>query len=620
MLQNIRDNTQGILAKVIMGLLLVPFALFGIESLVGNNGPAEVARINGEKIREPELLEAINVQKRQLLARMGENIQPEMLEDSVLRKSALDDLITRHLLKQSAENMKLRLPVGAVDRNILAMPEFQEDGKFSPTRYEQLLRGQGYTPNYFKQLIHEGLLINQLYSAFIGSEFATPAEFKNVAGMLQQQRSFKYLTLPIAGVAEKIVVGDDEAKAYYAEHSKDFLSEEKVRLEYIELRAQDYFKKVDDAVVRSEYERESAAFKPRIERHAAHIMIEVSKQRDDAQAKALLASIQEKLKAGEDFAKLAAQYSDDVGSKTNGGDLGVSTGDAFPEQFEAALGKLAVGQVSEPVKSESGYHLIKLVEQQTSERPTFEQRKADIARSLQESGATPELTKNVEKLRDLVFNSDGLNGPAKEVQATVQTSDWLDRKSADPLLGNPKVIAAAFSQEVLRNRNNSEVLELAPDHFVVLRIREHAESAPKPFEEVKPAIVAAVRQKRAAEQLTADAQQLIKQVRDGADFAKLAGQQGYALKSVEKSTRNNGSFNPELLRAAFALSKTEQRPIESLQLANGDIAVLQLEEIAEGTSDSLTPVQRDALVAQFGKAGFASFMEDVREKAEITRR
>lgn len=620
MLQNIRDNVQGIFAKIIMGLLLVPFALFGIESLVGNNGPAEVARINGEKIREPELVEAINVQKRQLLARMGENIQPELLDDAVLRKSALDDLITRHLLKQSAESMKLRLPAGAVDRNILAMPEFQENGQFSAVRYEQLLRGQGYSTNYFKQLIQEGMLINQLYSAFTSSEFATPAEYKNIAGMLQQQRSFRYVTLPLAGLADKIAVNDDDAKAYYAEHAKEFMSDERVKLEYVELRAQDYFQEVDDAAVKSEYEREIAAFKPHIERHAAHIKIEVGKQRDDAQAQALLASIAEKLKAGEDFAKLAAQYSDDLGSKASGGDLGVSAGDIFPAPFEAALAKLSVGQVSEPVKTESGYHLIKLVDQQTSEKPTFEQRKADIAQRLRESGAQPELAKNVEKLRDLVFNSDGLSGPAQQVQATVHTSDWIDRKSTDPLLSNPKIMAAAFSKEILQDRNNSDVLELAPGHFVVLRIKEHTEAAPKPFEQVKPAIVQAVKQRRATEQLTADAQQLMKQVREGGDFAKLAGQQGYTVRSAEKTLRTNGSINAELLRAAFALPKTEQNPADSLQLDNGDVAVLQLEEIVDGAPDSLAPTQRDALVAQYGKAGFSSFMEDVRARAEVIRR
>lgn len=625
MLQNIRDNVQGLVAKIIMGILVVPFAIFGIESLVGNNGPVEVAKVNGEKIREPELAQAINIQKRQLLARMGDNVQPELLDDGALRGPTLDDLIAQHLLKQSAEALKLSLPAHAVDQTILSIPAFQENGKFSPQRYEMLLNNQGYSPLYFKQLMQRELLINQLHVAFVGSDFVTPAELKAVAGLLQQQRSFRYTTLPAAGRADKVVVSDDDVKAYYDEHAKEFLSEERVKLEYIELRAADYFKPVDDATIKSEYEREMAAFKPRVERHAAHILVEVSKQRDDAQAQALAASIAQKLKAGEAFDKLAEQYSDDIGSKSNGGDLGVSTGDAFPPQFEAALGKLAVGQVSEPVKSESGYHLIKLLDQHTSERPTFEQRKADIAQRLQQDGAQPELTRNVEKLRDLVFNSDGLSGPAQQVKAALHTSDWIDRKSTDPLLGNPKVLAAAFGQEVLKDRNNSDVLELSPDHFVVLRVKEHVEAAPKPLDEVRPAIVAAIKQQRANAELTAEAEQLIRQVREGGDFAKLAGERGYAVKTVDKAARNNTALSPELLRGAFALPKVakDTMPIDALPLANGDVAVVQLQEVVDGAPDSLNPGQRDALVAQlqqdFGKAGFAAFMEDIRAKAEITR-
>lgn len=625
MLQNIRNNVQGLVAKVIMGLLVVPFAIFGIESLVSNNGPTEVAKVNGEKIREPELAQAINIQKRQLLARMGDNVQPEQLDDAVLRGPTLDDLISQHLLKQSAESMKLALPAHAVDQTILSIPAFQDNGKFSPERYEMLLRNQGYSTLYFKQLMQRELLINQLHLAFVGSDFVTPAELKVVAGLLQQQRSFRYTTLPIAGLADKIDVSDADVKTYYAEHSKEFLSEERVKLDYIELRAADYFQPVDDAAVKSEYEREMAAFKPRTERHAAHIMIEVNKQRDDAQAQALAASIAQKLKGGEDFAKLAAQYSDDIGSKSNGGDLGTSTGDAFPAQFEAALAKLGVGQVSEPVKSDSGYHLIKLVDQQTSERPTFEQRKAEITQRLQQGGAGPELAKNVEKLRDLVFNSDGLSGPAQQVKSALHTSDWIDRKSTDPLLGNPKVLSAAFGQEVLKEGNNSDVLELTPDHYIVLRVKEHVEAAPKPIEEVRPAIIAAVKQQRANAKIMADAQKLIEQVKQGGDFAKLAGQLGYPVKTVEKTARNNGAVGPELLRAAFALPKVAKdgSAIDSLPLANGDVAVLQLQDVTDGAPDSLNPGQREALLAQlqqdFGKAGFAAFMEDIRAKADIKR-
>lgn len=626
MLQNIRNNVQGVTAKIIMGLMIVPFAIFGIESLVGGGGPAQVAKVNGEKIGEVELAQAINVQKRQLLARMGDNVQPELLDDAALRGPALDGLITQYLLKQSADSLKLRLPAQAVDQTILSMSAFQDNGKFSPERYEMLLRNQGYSTLYFKQLMQKELLINQLHSAFVSSDFVTPAELKAVAGLLQQQRSFRYLTIPIAGLAEKIVISDADVNAYYQEHAKEFLSEERVKLEYIELRAEDYFPPVDESAVKAEYDREVAALKGKVERHAAHILIETNAQRDEAQAQALLASIAEKLKAGDDFAKLAAQYSDDVGSKVNGGDLGVSGGDTFPPQFEAALAKLSVGQVSEPVKSESGYHLIKLVGQQAGEAPPFEQRKVEIAQRLQRSEAQPELTRNVEKLRDLVFNSDGLGGPAQQLKATVRSSDWIDRKSTDALLGNPKVLAAAFSQEVLKDRNNSDVLELSADQYVVLRIKEHVEATPRPLEEVKATIVATLKQQRATEQVASDAQQLIKQVEQGGDLAKLASAQGFTVKSAEKTARNNGSINPELLRAAFALPKVAKdgTAIDSLQLSNGDIAVVQLQEVVDGAPDSLNPGQREALLAQlqqsFGTAGFAAFMEDSRAKAKIERR
>jgi peptidyl-prolyl cis-trans isomerase D len=627
MLQNIRDNVQGLVAKIIIGLIVVPFAIFGIESLVGGGGPVEVAKVNGEKIEEAELAQAINVQRRQLLARMGDNVQPALLDEAALRGPALDGLITQHLLKQNAEALKLRLPAQSVDQTILSMAAFQDNGKFSPERYEMLLRNQGYSTAYFKQLMQQELLINQLHSAFVGSDFVTPAELKTVAGLLQQQRSFRYVTIPVAGLADKVNISDAEIATYYKEHSDQFLSEERVKLEYIALHAEDYFQPVDDAAIKTEYDREMADFKPSTERHAAHILIEANKQRDDAEAQALVATVAKKLAAGEDFAKLAAQYSDDIGSKTSGGDLGVSSGDAFPPQFEAALSKLGVGEISAPVKSESGYHLIKLLEQHTRERPTLEQRKAEIAQRLQQSGAHPELIKNVEKLRDLVFNSEGLAGPAKELKATIRESDWIDRKSTDPLLGDPKVIAAAFSQEVVKENNNSDVLELSPDRYVVLRMKEHQPATPKPLDEVKAGIVAALKQQRAIDEVKSIADQLIKQIKQGDDLEKLASQRGYAIKTVEKSARNNGAVNPELLRGAFSLPKTASGTAASanmLELSNGDVAVLQLQVVIDGVPDSLNPGQRDALLAQlqqsFGTAGFAAFMEDTRARAEIKRR
>ena len=420
MLQNIRNNIQGTVAKIIIAIIIVPFAIFGIESLIGGGSSNEAAQVNGEKISDSDLQQAINIQKRQLLAMMGDNVQPAMLDDAALRGPALDALITQHLLQQGAAALKLGVSPQAVDQMILSMAAFQDDGKFSPDRYQALLRNQGYTPVYFKHMLQQELVVNQLHSGIADTDFVTPNELQRVTGLLQQQRSFAYVSIPVANLQEQVVINDSDIQSYYDEHKDKFLNEERIKPEYIELRVEDYFQPVDDAAVKAEYDREIANFKPSTERHAAHILIEVNDQRSDEQAKALAESIRTKLAAGEDFAKLAAQYSDDVGSKNSGGDLGSSGGDTFPAVFEQALAQLQVGALSMPVKSESGYHLIKLLDAQVKDKPTFEQRKADIALHLQQAKAQPELQKAVEKLRDLVFNADGLSGSSARIEIAAE--------------------------------------------------------------------------------------------------------------------------------------------------------------------------------------------------------
>ena len=624
MLQNIRDNIQGTVAKVIIAIIIVPFAIFGIESLVRSGGPIEVAKINGEKISEIELQQAITVQKRQLYASMGDNVQPEMLEDAKLRGPALDGLISQRLLQQSAAEMKLGMPAQAVDQTILSIASFQEAGKFSPERYQTLLRNQGYTPAYFKHMLQQELIVNQLHSGLADSEFVTSKELQYVAGLLQQQRSFNYLTIPIAGLADKIAVSDADAQKYYEEHKDQYLREERVKLDYIELRAQDFAPPLDEAALKAEYEREMAEQKDVTERRAAHILIEINAQRNEQQARELAESIVKQATAGADFAKLAAQYSDDIGSKNSGGDLGTSTGATFPPLFEETLAKMHAGEVSAPVKFESGFELLKLNDVHTKERPTFAEKKDEIAQRLLQSKAQPDLLKTVEKLRDLVFNSDGLTGPASDLKLMVKQSGWLERKNSDPLFVNEKLVAVAFSNEVLKDHNNSEVIELSPDHFVVLRANEYEAATPQPFDKVKNAIVAALKQQRAGEQGKQIAAELERRLQQGEDFKQVAG--NYAVRSAEKVTRSGGNIAPELLRAAFAIPRPQAnkpKPLDTVN-AEGNIVLLQLTDVVEGAPDSLNPAQRNAVVAQlqqgFGAADFASFMENLRARAEIKRR
>lgn len=627
MLQNIRDNIQGVVAKIIIALIIVPFAIFGIETLIGGGGPVEVAKVNGDKISEVELQQAITVRKQQLLADMGDKVQPSMLEDTALRGPALDGLITQRLLQQGAAELNLSMPAQVVDQTILSIAAFQADGKFAPDRYQALLRSQGYTPAYFKHMLQQELLVNQLHSGLSESEFVTSKELQKIAGMLQQQRSFNYLTIPLAALTEKITPDAKDIEAYYQAHQDQFLSPERVKLDYIELRAEDFAPPLDDKALQAEYERETASAKPITQRRAAHILIEVNAQRSEQQARELADSIAKKIAAGEDFAKLAEQYSDDIGSKRSGGDIGLSDGTAFPPQFEQTLAGMKAGEVSAPFKAGEGIELLKLVDVSTKPVPTFAEKKAEIAQRLVREKAQPELVKTVEKLRDLVFNSDGLNAPATELKLTVKQSGWLERSNNDALFSNEKVMSAAFSAEVLKDHNNSDVIELAPDHYVVLRVKEHEAAAPKALTSVTAEISNALKQERAREQIKQIATTLSQRLAQGEDFKKVATEAGYSPKSVEKTTRAGGSVAAELSRAAFAMSRPiagKTLPVDTVSMSNGDLMLLQLAEVVEGQSQSLNEIQRSVVLSQLqqgmGTADFAAFMENLRTRAEIKRR
>ena len=363
------------------------------------------------------------------------------------------------------------------------------------------------------------------------------------------------------------------------------------------------------------------------ERRAAHILVEINAQRTEQQARELADSIRQKIAAGEDFAALAAQYSDDLGSKNSGGDLGVSDGTVFPALFEQTLAAIKAGEVSAPVKTDDGFELLKLIDVHTKPLPTFAEKKAEIAQRLLREKAQPELLKSVEKLRDLVFNSESLSGPATELKLAVKESDWLEQKNADPVFGNEKVMAAAFSPEVLKDRNNSDVIELTPDHYVVVRVKEHQAAAAKPLANVSGEVVSALKKERANEQAKQIAADITQRVAQGEDFKKAVTAAGYTPKTVEKATRSGGVASPELLRAVFAMSRPlagKSMPVDTVNVGEGDLALMQLSDVVEGQPDSLSPPQRAAVVAQlrqgFGMADFAAFLESLRTRAEIERR
>ncbi len=624
MLQSIRSNVQGTMAKIIVAIIVVPFAIFGIESLVQGGGDVPAATVNGEKIGQGELQRAIRQQQQRLLATMGENIDPSVLDESRLQQPVLENLITQELLSQQAHKLGFGISNAGVDQLLTSLPQFQqEDGQFSSERYLAVLRESGFAPVDFKARVREDLLIDQLYSGLALSEFITPAELARVVALSRQQRSFDYIVVPVAKDLSGVTVTDSDIEAYYQANTSAFMQPERVKLEYVELKASDFVKPVDEAAIVAEYEREKQNAGSGIERHAAHILIEIGGDRDEAAAQALAAKVKGELEAGADFTALAARYSDDFGTKQSGGDLGISGGETFPQPFEQALAALQPGQVSEPVRTDAGLHLIKLVDQRVETFPPLEQRRTEISERLAAQVAQPELLKAIEHLRDLVFNADGLKQPAREMKLEVRSTDWLARDNSDSMFSNPRLIGAAFTNEVLKERNNSDAIELAPDHFVVLRVADHAEAAPRPLAEIRAEVETLLKRERAVAQAHTRAEALKQELAGGAELAAVAAKAGLELKQAKQLQRSAADVDHEIVRAAFELPRKGGSAEQTVlaDTATGDVALIRLRGVEDGKSGDLEQPQQRMLAMQLrrgnGEALFAAYLDAVRSAADI---
>lgn len=369
MLQNMRQNIQGPTTKIVVWLIVISFSIFGIESILVGGGGAGVAEVNGQEITPQELQEALNTQKRRLVAMMGDNIDPAMLDDDVLKGEVLNSLISRKLLMQTAHDMGLVVSKRDIGSLIGSMEQFQIEGVFSPQLFTSVLSSAGYTPSYFKKTLNDDVAMTQLRSGLVGSEFVTPLELTLGATVDAEQRDLRFLTVPLQTFLANQEVTDEEIAAYYAVHQDDFRTSETVVLDYIELTPDQFKQPVEESAIEAAYQEQIKSTAYQTENRVAHILFEAREGESDEARAQRVADAQAKLAAGADFAEVAAEFSDDVGSAANGGDLGFSSGDAFPPEMEEAIAALSENQVSAPVQTDAGIHLIRLTERRRAKLP-----------------------------------------------------------------------------------------------------------------------------------------------------------------------------------------------------------------------------------------------------------
>jgi peptidyl-prolyl cis-trans isomerase D len=376
---------------------------------------------------------------------------------------------------------------------------------------------------------------------------------------------------------------------------------------------------VSDEQVQKQFEQNAKAFVAKTERQAAHILLEGA----DAQARA--EELKLKLAAGADFAKTATEFSADEGSKAQGGDLGFSSGDAFPAEFEAALAKLKVNEVSVPVKTDAGVHIIKLLAERGANAPTFEESKAGILDQLKRTEAESQFGAKLEKLKDLAYNADSLADVAKELGLSAQNTGLFTKTGGKDLTANTAVVAAAFSAEVLEQGNASDVIELEPSRVLVLKKTDRKPAQLQPLETVKEQITAVVRAEKVQALLAQQAQGVIAALNSGASLVAQAKALGLESKVAAAVTRSDSATDRDILQYAFSLATpTPNKPVVgSVRTAKGDHAVVVLNAVALGAEDKVPQEQRSSIATQLaninGAYDFKSFQSHLEEVAKIKR-
>ncbi|MBW2939189.1 SurA N-terminal domain-containing protein [Zhongshania aquimaris] len=622
MLQNIRNNIQGTAAKVIIAIIIVPFALFGIDSLFSSSAPSAAAVVNGEKISEAELQQAITLQKRRLLSMMGDQIDPAMLDDAILRKPALNTLIKQQLLLQAAQAEDIEISNAQLNATIAAMPQFEEDGRFSQERYEQVLRMQGYNSSFFKQLLKSDLTIQQLSTAVAGSAFISEAELSRSVGLLYESRDFHYINVPLANYSKDVSVSDEEVASYYANNAESFLSEEQVRFSYIELTEQQFYEPVSEDQVQAEYQRMVDISDAQVEREAAHILLDINDERSREDALATLQKIRADIVAGADFGVEAKKISVDAGSAGNEGLLGFTSGESFPAEFEEALANLAVGEVSPVVETEAGLHLIKLVSIRKPEVQSIEEARLNITEQLRAQKAQPRLVGAVDTLKDLVFNAESLAMPAKEMDLSVEQGEWLSKNSDEGLFSFPSVKQAAFNPELRSQGLNSDVIELSPERYVVIHIEEYKAPEPKALESVRNEIKSVLSENKAEAAAEIKASEIQAELIAGGRAEAVAKEQGLNWNAVLDGKRSDINIDSGIRNQAFAMPRPDSNAsVSTLRKNNGDRVVLQLLDVRYGDlsalNESVALEAKKNAYRNKSSQEFSAYFNSLWESAEI---
>lgn len=631
MLQKLRDQTQSLGFKVLAGILVFVLAVFGFGAFnLFMGGDQEVASVNGKEITQGALVEAMERERRRIAAQLGDKFDASQIDPALLQASVLEQLIMRALLWSAVEDLGLGSSQQRIERSIFDNPQFQIDGEYDPDLYRRVVSSMLYSPQQYLDEAGMFLALQQLQGAISGTSAVTEWELRASARLVNQRRDLAYLIFQPTEFADQVDVGDDEVALRYRENALDYQTEETVDVAYVELTADalaDHASiQVSESDLQQAYDAERGASLAGERRQGRHILLRVTDDRSEAQAIEELIALKERLQGGADFAELAREYSEDRGSAEAGGELGMVGRGIFDPEFENALWSLQEGEISEPVVTEFGVHLIRLDAVEVVEYPPFDEKRDEIERRLRRDQAEILFADRVKELDNLAFEqADHLEGIAEELGLEVKTAAGVSRTHGPGVFANAVVRDAIYSADILDKGYNTPAIELTGERAVVARVTQRHEPQPIPLEEVAEDIrdaIVAERARALAQQAHADA---LARVTAGENVSVVADDYELRWQRRELAERNDPEVAQAVLAAAFELPRPGpgEKSVGQAALGDGELAVVTVTRVVDGDVEILADSEienlRNTLAGRAANLDFSAFIGTLEDEASISR-
>jgi len=629
-LQSIRERLTGFLAFAILGILIVPFALVGVNEYFTSSSGNIVARINEKEINFNDFNQSFSNYRRRMQSILGASYDPLQYDGLIIRREHLDSLIDQELISQAAASMGLDVDDATLAEEIRSIPAFQVDGEFNVDVYQSRLQVQGLTPKQFQNEMRLQFVMSQLPRNITASSIATSSEVAEFVALYDQTRTFRTAMVPAVNAEPPVEFSEEDITAWYDGHNQDYQSEERVVIEYVDLDAAFLPAGLppEEDLLREQFEAQKARFISPEQRQVSHILIEVTADAGEADketARQIAEDLSKRARDGEDFATLAQENSQDQGSASVGGDLGwVETG-VMVQAFENAMYELTIeAPISDPVQTGFGWHVIQLREIQESTGMSFEEARMMLVTEYQEDIAARAFLEQADRLVDLIYEDPTtLESAALVMDLQVNEVGPFSRAGGEGIAANPEVLEAAYSDLVLLQGSVSDPVNLDENRLVMIKMKEHLPVALKPLEEVRGDVITALNDKLAQDNANARATEFLTTLNGRTEeFESLAAESELEYALNEATGRN--SFVPDvmLVKEVFKLqSPTQDTPVQAVLPTGNGFAVVSLELVEQGKLEEgsvIASQQYERVLANSSASQEAyGLMQQLRQTADV---